>query len=276
MLATPWGRRITGVLLVAAVLVSLVSCGSSSADPTPGSIYLEARIVSASQVGEDVRRETAHVRWWSVAPERWRMELVRADSDQLLVVSDGEATSSYVAGSSFYLRGELVAADRRFDGITRPIGFHFGPVGADSVEALVDDLGASWPEVESFTVAGTDEVLSIETTVIKYSPLSRGISTTFASGTTERLTAGVGRLWVDVSRMVVLRHEIDPEAERASSFFILTPDLDLFGPKVDVEVTLVEYDGALDERLFEFRQPDRAIKIEAPADHHFLWARFVQ
>ena len=246
------------ILLITAVVA--VSCISAS-DVVPGSFYLEATItVIDDRDGAAHSEVTTKVRWWSESSERWRWEVDQTGADEFsgdgsFSLSDGENVWFYDPRSNSYQRTEPFALPDSFVATPFPAAVLFGPANAPSLDDVAADFKLRDPEIE-VVVAGLEEVLGVQAALVDYRPTWRSSSATAtldSSGSQNNVpgeaeSGGIGRMWVDLDTMFVLRHEIDGGSNMQ---YVL------------VELTHLEHNVEFEDGRFEFVAPDGAAE-EAP------------
>jgi hypothetical protein len=119
----------------------------------------------------------------------------------------------------------------------------FGPTNRSTLDELAGEMLLRDPELE-VVVPGFEEYLGRDAALLDYRPTWRAASTTAPPGDPnarrEESSGGVGRMWVDLDRMFILRHEIDGGSNRQY---------------VVVKVTLVDFGPTFEEGQFEFVAP---------------------
>lgn len=231
-----------GALGVAAAITVVAAWtlnrNGSSRDSALPPFYLEATLdmddaspsIGAQPAGvtpATVHRRT-EVRWLQLSRDEARVELETlepaAEAGTDVIVYDGQEQWYYRHETNTYSRSPIQPVP---DGVTmrvRPWSFGalIGPwYGAAKT---VDEFMAELRTMSSFTTdvrtVGTDKVLGRDVVVVEQSPIS-----TSSSGE-EETREGTARYWVDETRMVVMRIELD----------------DGVSQRLQIEVTRLEWD----------------------------------
>jgi len=242
-------RRITGLHLAVFLATWLLAACLSPGDPAPDSFYLEATItVIDDRDGVAHSEVTTRLRWRSESTERWYWEVDQSGADAfteagMFSLSDGETVWFYDGASNTYQRTEPFALPTEFVATPFPSLVQFGPTNRSTLDELAGEMLLRDPELE-VVVPGFEEYLGRDAALLDYRPTWRAASTTAPPGDPnarrEESSGGVGRMWVDLDRMFILRHEIDGGSNRQY---------------VVVKVTLVDFGPTFEEGQFEFVAP---------------------
>ncbi len=245
------------LVALAFAMVMLASCVSAS-DVVPGSFYLEATItVIDDRQGVTEPEVTTRLRWWSESTDRWRWEIDQSgagefSADGSVSVSDGDTVWFYDPRSNSYQRTEPFELPDSFVATPFPASVPFGPANALTLDDIAGEFKLRDPEIE-VVVSGLEEVLGVQAALLDYRPTWRSTSATAtldSSGSQNNVpgedeSGGVGRMWVDLDTMFILRHEIDGGSNMQ---YVL------------IEVTRVDHGVEFDDGRFEFVPPDGAIE----------------
>src|SRR5690606_9299459 len=211
--------------------------GASQSDASVGdaaagelrSFYLEASVDV-----EDERRPEAltHLRWWYQAPDLVRAEFeVVEPADEVgtsVLVWDGEQRWFYTHREGTH---SASAQPPLPEGMhpPLPISTLLGPVPADDIEAVLDEIAEDWHLV------GTEVLLGREVQVYEWGP------TWTSSGPDGERSGGTARVAVDTERGMILRSDVDGTDGGGQSYV--------------AEVTRLDWNAAVPASRFEFTPP---------------------
>jgi hypothetical protein len=184
------------------------------------------------------------IRWWVADSARYRVEFNVLEGEQergFVAVSDGTGLINYNRGDNSYARGELPRLPEGARLWPIPMSIPLGPSSFASVDELMGQyrtLGMSVHE------AGHESLLGMRTIIFEMSPASTSGTTSWnADGTTVETTRRTGtiRIWVEPTRVVVMKYVVDDEAVKATA-----------------AVTRIQFGKPIDPKLFKFEIPDGA------------------
>jgi outer membrane lipoprotein-sorting protein len=214
---------VLAAVAVGGVVLGLWLGDSSTPQSRPSEpFWLEATVTVedwARTIGtplpEDAHRTASRLTWLYQSNERYRYRVESAsdaEGDRLSeVVADGSSLWVYDGASNAYHRGPLTPGPS--EAVPYPaVSVLLGPAPAGGREALLAALnGRNQPEFYA-AVKGEETMLGRRVSVIEFSP----VSTSSGADGAER-HEGTGRIWLDEDRMVILRYDIDSEAQMVSA-----------------------------------------------------------
>lgn len=226
-------------LLLAALLavVLAVACTREDEPPRPTGFYAEIAIeveLSPDDYLARYRRTEGQtvVRWWYAtdpARSRWEIEGVGGIIDGGLTISVFDGTDSwwYDDRPNTYVRRAVphAAAAAASPIFSAPVG----PANADTIKGFIERWRTSGGIAEVARV-GAARLLGRETEIVELRSASGGAT----------------RVFIDPDRMFIMRWATDggPDAQSVSA-----------------EVTVLDYDTALDARLFTFDPPSGSSEV---------------
>ena len=228
------------LLLLPALLPVLLAVACTPDDEAPRATGFYAEIAVEVELSPDdylarYRRaeSQALIRWWyATDPVRWRWEIEGVggiiDDGLMVTVFDGTDSWWYDDRPNTYVRRPAPDAP---GAVPSPIfSAPVGPANADTIEGFIGrwrTLGG----IAEVARAGEATILGRQTQVIEIRPSSGGTT----------------RVFVDPDRMFIMRWATDggPDAQSFSA-----------------EVTVLDYDAAIDARLFVFDPPSGSREVE--------------
>ena len=236
-----WGAG--GVATATAVAVGVGLLGAGDDRPAaPGEFYLEARIDVADRSGGDsatvsgatpaageAETTVSTLRWWSKDRDhvRWEIESQKdgGSTGPTAVVVDGTWQWVYSGATHTYSKSAIPELPAGMEIRPLALSAFVGPAGLPSKQALIEAFGETG-DFDFMREAGRATILGRKTTIIEFGPVSRGstsqwVTPTGGDGTptvpqsATETSSGIGRIWLDEERMVVMRYEIDDTSVRA-------------------------------------------------------------
>lgn len=245
--------RLLGFVLLAGIGLLVVTGGAigivliiEDSDGPSTSFFLAARIQTRMPGADGAMVEDVRVlRWWySSEASRWRHE-AEADPDLepvKVVVGDGEHLWQYYPREAAYCviemrtRGKVLTIP---DAMTPAF---VGPSSAATLDQFISELAPPGSGIQ-VTVAGTDEYLKRDVTVLQYRP---------AAPPDSGWSDSIGTIRIDVERMFLMSHTIEEQTGQ--------------GRGLSSSVTSLDY-GAPDEATVKFEPPAGARRFYPEGDN---------